>query len=110
MNGYAIKDMPPREFIRYYALRITTKPTLQFGLLLSCGDSIEAAFNQALGNNQQLMLEATIELIGLGFMKRDKNDGSHKTDRPELVENKPAAHDEDQSDVEVQGPEKGTRH
>jgi hypothetical protein len=110
MNTYDIKDMPPRDFIRYFALRITTKPTLQFGLLLSCGDSIEMAMNQALGNNQQLLLEATVELIKLGFMRRNKNEGSHKTDRPELVENKPTVYDPDQSDVEVSGQEKGTRH
>jgi hypothetical protein len=65
------------------------------------------AMNQALGNNQQLLLEATVELIKLGFMRRNKNDD--KMD-DSVVANEPTLYDPNEADVEVQGVEKPTKH
>jgi len=64
-----VREMTPRDFIREYGLMIHDLDALRFGLLLSCGDSLEQASRLALGNEQDRVLRACNYLHRVGYMQ-----------------------------------------
>jgi hypothetical protein len=98
---FKVKDMTPREFIRYYGLMIHEADVLKFGLLLSCGDSPEQAFRLALNDDQLRLNAAILQLERLGYIKRMTDERQAKLDRG-MVEHQPTADDETAPDLEVQ--------
>jgi hypothetical protein len=60
-----IQDITTDEFIRQYALLITEKDILQFGLLLAVGDSIDQASHHISKGRTNV---AIMELKRLGFI------------------------------------------
>jgi hypothetical protein len=64
--------MPLDAFVHTYALMISTRTALQFGLLLADGNSIEVAGRLACSNNPESVRKALDELCKLGFVKRDE--------------------------------------
>lgn len=66
-----IKDLPPREFIRKYAMLIYEIDVLKFALLLSCGDSLDQAARLAMMSEERL-LEALSTLERIGYLRMGK--------------------------------------
>lgn len=65
-----IQDINADQFIEQYALRCTSKRSLQFGLLLVTGASLEEAGNLACFGEQAFINNCTKELEKMGFIER----------------------------------------
>ena len=68
-----IQDITTDEFIRKYALLISEKDILQFGLLLTAGDSVEQAGRHACHGWAGRIAVAIKELERLGFITIEKH-------------------------------------
>ena len=64
-----VKDITLEEFVEKYALIVTSKRTLQFGLLLATGASMKEAGNLACYGEQVFINKAVRELEKMGYIE-----------------------------------------
>ena len=67
---YKSQQCTLQDFIRIYALRISTKNHLQYGLLICDGMPHDQAVNLVFGGDDDLAENAVNEMVKLGFMRR----------------------------------------
>jgi hypothetical protein len=73
-HGIKIKDIGPREFIRFYGLRLPTIQSTRLGMLLACGDDLKQAVRTLGFTDEVEVVGALGALERIGFIERDLQD------------------------------------
>ena len=67
---YESQQCTLEDFVRHYALRITTRTHLQYGLMIATDMPHDQAVNLVFGGDDDLAEYAVNEMVKLGFMRR----------------------------------------